>query len=857
MRSTSRIGDILISGILCTAVLLVAASAEAQEIRLKHRTFTPKPGIEEPLAISFREVPAVKRAVLLQFTKRLTLEEHKLIAESGIELEGYLGSNAYVAALSGDSVVGKPELEKLIRAIEPFQKIDKLSVEVARKEPPKWALDTETKKHKVLVEFFRFLSPNVIRTKLKGLGLTGRRFAVPNTWEVQAPPNMVAELSSLGMVKQIQYGPTPFLPLNETGRRVANTDQVQLPRFGAGLPQYDGITGEGVRIGIADTGVDQNHDDFREIDANGNAVNTRVYNQRPGGGSHGTHVASIAAGNGFQSGNNGYPAFSLRGHAPEADIGDYPQFGGDVSDYSDAIGNDGTDVTNHSYVQAFTVYDAEAESLDSIIRGDAVDNNGNTVPPRPQVWAAGNNGLGAQYGNEEGYYAIFTSAKNSISVGSVDTHDRRISDFTSLGPTFDGRVKPDIVAPGCNSSVSPPNLSIVAAQTNTQGYTTKCGTSMAAPVVSGIIGLMMDQYQDTYGVEPNLQPATYKAMLVHSAHDMVKTEAFADREFNNPDTGEPVVYHAGPDFATGYGLVDAHAARQIVADSPRWTEGEIGKVGKTFRRCFRVPAGSNEVKVVLAWDDEPGSTLTAETQSKLVNDLDLELVAPNNTIYRPWKLHVLPLTANPGDGARDPIATSDVQPAFRGIDRLNNVEMASVPLPMPGYWKVRVRAHTLPNGNVQPFSLVSSHDFVYRPLQCFPKFVGPICKRFPWICKDYPFTRIVKKGASWIVPPKEPVFVPEICKYVSGLNCPGCEGQGWKYCPGWQLRFDHLPPEAVVQLIDDKGNIVQRDASRKSTRILRLKQRLPGDTFAVLFTDDRNSPYSKPLKIGIRMERLR
>src|SRR6185437_9320858 len=44
------------------------------------------------------------------------------------------------------------------------------------------------------------------------------------------------------------------------------------------------------------------------------------------------------------------------------------------------------------------------------------------------------------------------SAKDSIAVGAINADDKSITDFTSFGPTKDGRLKPDIVAPGCTSN---------------------------------------------------------------------------------------------------------------------------------------------------------------------------------------------------------------------------------------------------------------------------------------------------------------------------------------------------------------------------------------------------------------------
>ena len=302
----------------------------------------------------------------------------------------------------------------------------------------------------------------------------------------------------------------------------------------------------------------------------------------------------------------------LRGHAPNAEIGAYRSKNniGSFLDYKEIILDDHTNVMNNSYVENIDGYTLEAKILDELISGKAVI-NGEAFPSLPQVWAAGNNGINDQFGDTEGYYSVFTSAKNTISVGSIDTRDGHLSDFSSLGPTLDGRIKPDLVAPGCSDSITSPSDGITAAKRNSQGYTGKCGTSMAAPVVTGIIALMTEGYISEIGLPeeawaPTIMSSTYKAILIHTATDLVKAAPFSEREFNNPDTGEPVIYHEGPDFATGWGLVNADAATKVIVDETLWEEGEVSfQENDSDVQCFalEVPVGEDSIKVTIAWDD--------------------------------------------------------------------------------------------------------------------------------------------------------------------------------------------------------------------------------------------------------------
>lgn len=655
-------------------------------------------------------------ATVMQFDAPLTLEARASLEDAGINIEDYLGGTTYLVSsmTSGDMSLFSRTIKDLGASSAVLAASDKVSLAALtpRKDPPVLEEEVEAARPSLSVEFLSVIEEQVAVDSLNSLGVEIVNQLDTHTYEVlngDVPPSAIAELL---IVKSVDIGPVPFYPLNATARRIAETDQAQLFTVGSSTPVYGGVSGDGIRIGIADSGVDHQHTDFNQILPNGSAGPSRVYANRPGSGGHGTHVASIAAGNGFNSQANGLPSFSLRGQAPEAQIGDYASMGSSVARHHEAIVADDTHVTNHSYVQSMDGYGSEARIIDRVVRGDAV-HGGVSIPNHPQVWAAGNNGIGSQYGDEEGYFALFTSAKNTISVGSIDTMDGRVSDFSSLGPTFDGRIKPDVMAPGCIDSINDDRIQ--AAFNNTQGYIGKCGTSMAAPVVAGIIGLMMEGYQDATGNSPRLNSATFKAILVQTARDMIKTSDFAFREFNNPDTMSPLRYYAGPDFATGYGLVDADASIRKIRSSDQWIEASVGQTGEVDRYCMNVIAGSGEVKATLAWDDEPGSNLTASTAVKLINDLDLELVSPSTQTTLPWTLDPLPMTSNPGDGAQDPISNTDVVPARRDVDRRNNVEMANLALPEAGIWQVRVRAFNLPNARAQDYTLVTSQDMVSCP----------------------------------------------------------------------------------------------------------------------------------------------
>jgi uncharacterized repeat protein (TIGR01451 family) len=148
-----------------------------------------------------------------------------------------------------------------------------------------------------------------------------------------------------------------------------------------------------------------------------------------------------------------------------------------------------------------------------------------------------------------------------------------------------------------------------------------------------------------------------------------------------------VYYNPGPDYASGYGRVDARAA--VDAIRARQAHEDQVSNGQSDVYTLTVPAGTPSLKVTLAWDDVPG---TPNAVPALVNNLDLVLVAPDgSTNHRPWVLNPANPTAH----------------ATRGVDSINNVEQVLVNNPATGTWEVRVSGTQVPQGP-QLYSLVSS-----------------------------------------------------------------------------------------------------------------------------------------------------
>lgn len=282
--------------------------------------------------------------------------------------------------------------------------------------------------------------------------------------------------------------------------------------------------GRGVGIAILDTGLDASHESLAVLPHGGPKVVGwhDVVGGRPepyDDDGHGTHVASIAA---------GVPVGTRYGGvAPGAHL-----VGVKVLDASGA----GTESGVIAGME-WTVANAAALGVRVLSMSLGANANGDgTSPIERAATAAARAGLvtvvsAGNAGPGERTVRIPAAAYDVIAVGAVD-NAKNLAPFSSRGTTLDGRIKPEVSAPG---------VGVVAAAANTgDEYVSLSGTSMAAPHVAGVAALLLERSQGT------LAPAAVREILWHTAED----------------AGEP-----GPDAAFGAGVVDALEAAR--ASEPR------------------------------------------------------------------------------------------------------------------------------------------------------------------------------------------------------------------------------------------------------------------------------------------------
>lgn len=307
------------------------------------------------------------------------------------------------------------------------------------------------------------------------------------------------------------------------------------------------------------------------------------------------------------------------------------------------------------------------------------------APYHTIVWAAGNDRIEAGNGGHlpdcnggTGYDCIIPDAvaKNIITVGAVDkvltysgTSDVKMSNFSSWGPTDDGRIKPDLVADGVN-------LFSLSASSPT-AYGNSSGTSMATPNVTGSLLLVQELSGKLRGGK-FLRSSTLKALAIHTAKE---AGAFP-----------------GPDYSFGWGLLDVAAAARVLRSEDGHNtyliESELVN-GGTFELQLQPKAGQ-KIVATLVWTDSPAVPVANALDPNdlmLGNDLDLRITDEAGISQFPWRLEPL----NPA------------QKASRGDNFRDNVEKIEFDLPQEKKYNLTITHKGQLAGRSQHFSLVVTH----------------------------------------------------------------------------------------------------------------------------------------------------
>lgn len=892
--------SVLRAAFLAMALGQVGCPVLAQ-IPLPSRTVLPSAETTTEFLKAFRISSAETEHALATFVRHPSPEERRSLEASGIRVLAPLVGTTYRVRVDKRVNVRAASLVQLKASLTRLTAEDRVDPNLWRERYSRYAFARPGQKQgnyvlnpdgtlNLSVRVHFGVTEAEIRSALEKHARHSKREG-DQTWFAVVPRTSLRSLAAEDIVQWIDAGPLPFIPENDSVRAAIKVDAVQ--GFDPSTGKAAGLSGKGVRVGVFDKGVDETHDDFDDA-----ASATRVITNDAGMQFHATHVAGTIAGDGKLStgsdswggGNGGTAAYQWRGMATSAqvlDIDQMPPFGQSGKDpdtHMRYISSPGMDVSNHSYVISVDgAYDSSNQARDEIIRGDAMS-GGNPVPPRLHVTSAGNGGQ-TPFSNEyvtshqSGYFALTKQVKNALVVGNWDTGAGRIANSSSLGPTYDGRIKPDVVAPGmavkstgyCVGPSDPDEKTPDLCKDSTGNYKPRQnfyrvlnGTSMASAAAAGTLALVLEQYATTYGVSLDQSPplpSTLRAVVIHAADDKKNSAPTT-----NPDG--VVKDSPGPDFVTGWGLIDAQAAVDVVANR-RLREDALMAACDSHTYIFAVaPDTGARVRVTLAWDDVAADALvgaTDPTAPKLRNDLDLVLVDPDGTEHYPWQLDQTivdsagraipselqhcgtPITvqrklmpAPDPAAANESVADGSLPVAGRGPDHLNNVEVVDIDASavVAGTWQARVSGFAIAQGP-QRFSLVGGSFLrllqgpkvlcVRYPALCQKiAFHVDLCDRYPKLCEPRFKLSVPGRIRVYIDDAMQKIVLPldEICRYAAGpLDV---------HCAGYDLRVESTAAPFRAAVYAANGQLVRRDNSDSLNKRFAFEALGGGQQFLVL-----------------------
>jgi serine protease AprX len=343
------------------------------------------------------------------------------------------------------------------------------------------------------------------------------RLSTINGHVLDVPDSVLSSLSNDANVQHV-HGDRP---VSSSNFRTSVTS-------GAFFARTDlGYTGAGVEVAVIDSGIAYNHDDLKNVSTFKDFTSTPRLTRYDNFG-HGTHVAGTIAGSGKDSGgqNAGMaPGASLVvlkvldsvGNGTVANViaalewvaANYNQNGHNIRVVNLSIG---APVTDSYDVDPLAL--AAKTLVDLGITVVAAAGNGGNDSHGDPLWGAISSPANAPW--------VLTVGASSTQ-GTLTRADDKVASFSSRGPTlFDHAAKPDLVASGVGTvsavsvegSLYSVNANYLVAATTgflrTKPYMVLSGTSMAAPVVSGTVALMLQ-------ANPNLTPNLIKAILQYTA----------------------------------------------------------------------------------------------------------------------------------------------------------------------------------------------------------------------------------------------------------------------------------------------------------------------------------------------------
>lgn len=376
------------------------------------------------------------------------------------------------------------------------------------------------------------------------------------------------------------------------------------------------------------------------------------------GNGHGTHTAGTIAGDappyGVRNAHDGV-AFAAALAVCDVTTGQSFNILGDYSNYWTPAYSQGARINSNSWGSGHTsTYTEKARQHDAF------------------TWENRDFLILRSMGNIASLIRTSASAKSAMGIGSTDNGNGmdQVSSFSGSGPTQDGRIKPNAMAPGACLTSAYIGLS--------NRYVCLSGTSMSTPTVAGAATLVRDYLVRGFypsGMENAVDGFNPSSALVRAMLQISGKEMSGDRGA------------AGfPNNVQGWGRVtlddvlffDGDSRQLLILD-----EATALSTGDVETTNISVSAGQ-PLRVMVAWSDQAGA---AGANPALVNDLDLIVSGP--------------------DGVRigNAFVASQVPPGPAAADTRNVEEAVYIHAPVAGTYTIKVQGTNIPQGP-QPYALV-------------------------------------------------------------------------------------------------------------------------------------------------------
>jgi subtilisin family serine protease len=369
---------------------------------------------------------------------------------------------------------------------------------------------------------------------------SGATLRQESTWlnaiSIQATPRQLAAISSLPFVDHVQPVARFSLPAAISQPQITTAPQTATGFYGSAetqlaqihIPEVHalGYTGQGIIIGMLDTGFKRTHEAFNTPGHPINVIAEHdfINNTNDTSGTensqyvHGTQTLSVIGA--YKPNTYVGAAYNASFVLAKTEVA--PTETQIEEDYWVAglqfLESHGVDVVSSSlgYIDWYSQSQLNGQTAVTTLAANAA-----TARGLPIVNSAGNEGHDANPATS--HLIAPADGTKLITVGAVDSGNLPAS-FTSDGPTADGRLKPEVMAPGVGVSVLSPDFDTL--------YATNNGTSFSAPLVAATVALLIEAHPDW-------------------TVDDIRDALF--RTASNAGSPDPL-------YISGYGTINAYAA---------------------------------------------------------------------------------------------------------------------------------------------------------------------------------------------------------------------------------------------------------------------------------------------------------